>query len=70
MGESLRLFSDMRRGLMDEGSATLRCWHMPGPNFVVHAVSQESSVRMCSPHSTCVSMQSAHAQTEGKGLWC
>ena len=26
MEESLRLFSDMRRGLMDEGSATLRCY--------------------------------------------
>ena len=23
--ESLRLFSDMRRGLLDEGAATLRC---------------------------------------------
>ena len=50
MEESLRLFSDMRRGLMDEGFATLRCCHMPGPRCCA----------CCLPEYRCADQRPAH----------
>ena len=53
MEESLRLFSDMRRGLMDEGSATLRCYTCCCPGVVTAALwSTNSAVNDL--HTVCV----------------